>query len=274
MQINTAQATLISGSVKRSSINLSKILEKLSTAQRINRASDDAAALSISENLRSQVRGFDMANTNLSYASAAQSIAEGTGNQATSILQRQRELALQASNGTLTTRDREILNSEYQALNEELTRISDGAQFNTQSVANGQGLANGSGTVLAGPNSGSELSIKGADFTAANLGTAATDILSPENASNAISALDSALASTSNQRTDIGANMNRIEHAYANNQNSAIMTQDAESRLRDLDMAQGIMEKTQQTLLNQTAALSLANFNEISRNNLMALVRP
>jgi len=158
-------------------------------------------------------------------------------------------------------------------LNEELTRISDGAQFNTQNVANGQDLAAGDGTVLAGPNPGSELGIEGADFAAASLATAGTDILNPANAENAISTLDAAIASTSNQRTDIGANINRMQYAYSNNQNSAIMTQDAESRMRDLDMAEGVMQKTRESLLNQSATAALRNFNEISRNNMMALLQ-
>lgn len=273
MKINNVQNAITTSALSRSSNNLSKVLERLSTSLKINRASDDAAGLSISENLRSQVRGFDMANTNLSYASAAQNIAEGTGSQVSSILQRQRELALQSSNGTLTAENRQTLNTEYQALNEELTRISDGAQFNTQNVANGQGLAAGNGAVLAGPNPGSELGIEGADFTAAALGTAGTDILNPANAENAISTLDAAIASTSNQRTDIGANINRMQNAYSNNQNSAIMTQDAESRMRDLDMAEGVMQKTRETLLNQSATAALRNFNEISRNNMMALLQ-
>ncbi|MBL8027610.1 MAG: flagellin [Fibrobacteres bacterium] len=272
MKINNVQTSITSAALQKTDSKLSRVLERLSTSLRINRASDDAAGLSVSENLRTQIRGFEMANTNISYASAAQNIAEGTGNQVTSILQRQRELALQASNGTMTAENRQTLNTEYQALNEELTRISDGAQFNTQNVANGQGLGAGGGTVQAGPNAGSNLSIQGADFTAASLGTAPTDILNPANATNAVNALDAALASTANQRTNIGANINRMDYAYSNNQNSAAMTQSAEERMRDFDMAEGVMERTTQSLLNQSATSALRNFNEINRNSLMALL--
>ncbi|MFH0919001.1 MAG: flagellin [Fibrobacterota bacterium] len=273
MLIEKATSLGILSAARKTQSNYSKVLEKLSTGLRINRASDDASGLSVSEEMRTQIRGYQAANVNIDYAQAAQSIAEGTGNETTSILQRQRELALQASNGTLNQSNRDALNQEYQQLNAELTRISGSAQFNTQNVANGQGLAAGGGQVLAGPNPGSELPIQGADFTAANLGTAATDISNPANAQNALTAVDNAIKNVSSQRTDIGANMNRMEFAAQANTNAAINTQDAESRLRDQDFAEGVMQATRDQLLNQSALLSLRNFNEISRNNMMALLQ-
>jgi flagellin len=273
MQIEKATSLGILSAAKKSQKNYAKVLEKLSTGLRINRASDDAAGLSISEEMRTQIRGYQMANQNLDYAQAAQSIAEGTGNETASILQRQRELAVQADNGTLTQANRDSLNHEFQQLNAELTRISNASQFNTQNVANGQGLAAGNGQVLAGPNPGSELKIEGANFTAANVGTAATDLSNPANAQAALKAVDTAISNVSQQRTNIGANMNRMEFAQENNTTGAINTQDAESRLRDQDFAQGVMESTTNQLLNQSAMMALRNFNEINKNNIMQLLQ-
>ena len=272
MQIERAQAMGLTSSINKSSTALSKILEKLSTGKSINRASDDAAGLSIAEQLSSQVRGYQVANMNIDYAQGAQNIAEGAGNEASSILQRQRELALQASNDTLSADNRASLNQEYQQLNQEMTRIADSSQFNTQNVANGTGLSAGS-QVLAGPNAGSELPVQGANYTAGNIGTAPTDILTSDNAAQAVSALDTAIQNVSGQRTDIGANINRMEYAYDNNVNAAINTQDAESRVRDQDYAQGVADQTIQSLLTQTGMAALSNFNEVSRNNLMFLLK-
>lgn len=272
MQIERAQALGLVSSNSKTNNTLNKILEKLATGRRINRASDDAAGLAVSEQLRTQIRGYQAANTNLDYAQAAQYISEGTGNEVTSMLQRQRELALQASNGTLTDENRSALNQEYQQLSQEISRISNSSQFNTQNVANGTGLSSG-GTVQAGPNAGDTLQVQGANFTAENLGSATSDILTSNNASQALSAIDSALQNVSGQRTDIGANINRMTYASSNNTNAAINTQDAESRVRDEDYAQGVMDSTASSLLAQTSTMALQNFNEVSRNNLMFLLR-
>ncbi|OGJ86828.1 MAG: hypothetical protein A2268_14245 [Candidatus Raymondbacteria bacterium RifOxyA12_full_50_37] len=271
MQIDKAQTIGLIGAAQKSNKNLSKIQERLATALRINRASDDAAGLSISEQMRTQIRGFQMANVNVEYAEAAQYIAEGEGNETASMLQRQRELAVQSSNGTLTARDREALNVEYQQINQELTRQANATQFNMQDLTNGTGLAAG-GTVLAGPNPGSDLPVEGADFTAANLGVAATDISSPANASNAINAIDTAIQNVSGQRTNLGANINRLGYARDLNDNQAAMTQDAESRIRDQDFAAGIVEEAKQRLLNQTAMAAMKNFRDVNKNSMMALL--
>lgn len=272
MQIQKAESMGIIGSINKSQNALSKILQKLSTGLAINKASDDAAGLAVSEQLRTQVRGYQAANVNADYAEAAQYIAEGTGGQVTDMLQRQRELAVQAGNDTLTGDQRAALNQEYQQLNQEITRISQASQFNGQGVAAGTDLGAGGGTVLAGPNPGSELPIQGANFTAENLGTASTNILNRANAGNALQSVDNAIKNVSQQRTNIGANINRLGYARENNENSAANTQAAESRIRDQDYAQGVMEQTRTSLLNQTSMAALRNFNEISRNNMMSLL--
>ncbi|MBD3344178.1 MAG: flagellin, partial [Chitinivibrionales bacterium] len=135
---------------------LGKILEKLATAQRINRASDDAAGLSISEQLRTQIRGFKTASNNVADAMSALNIADGTATEASSMVQRQRELALQAQNDTLTDDQRQQIDIEYQQLTEEIDRIAQSSEFNTQDVATGEGLASGDAQIQVGPNAGDQ----------------------------------------------------------------------------------------------------------------------
>jgi len=272
MQIQKAQQFGFLAANQKSNTALSKILEKLSTGKQINRASDDAAGLAVAEQLMTQVRGYQSATTNVDYAQAAQYIAEGTGNEVNDMLQRQRELAVQASNGTLTNDQRAMLNQEYQQINQEMTRISKSSQFNGQNVAAGNDLGAGNGTVLAAANPGSNISIQGANFTSENLGTASTDLSTPANAANALKSVDNAMQNLSQQRTNIGANINRMDYAKAGNEAATNNSQEAESRIRDLDYAQGVMEQTRQNLLNQTSLAAMKNFNQINGNNMLFLM--
>jgi len=139
MMIQNANRTSLIGQIGQTTFGLAKILEKLSTGRKINRASDDASGLAIAEKLMAQVRGFRQASDNVQYASSALQIGEGAGNEIASIFQRQRELALQASNGTLTDDQRASLNEEYQALTAEADRIANSSQYNTQGTAAGTG---------------------------------------------------------------------------------------------------------------------------------------
>ena len=224
MQIDRAHALGITGRIQKTNKKFGNILEKLSTGKKINRASDDASGLAVAEILSANVRGFQMGNVNANYAQAAQYIAEGAGNETSSILQRQRELAIQSSNDTLSPSNRQALDTEFQALNEELTRIADSSEFNGLNVANGTELGAGGGEVMVGPQAGDLADVVGADFTASNLGTVGEDILSSAGASSALAAIDTAIASTNNQRVAIGANINRLEHTISNNTNQAINT--------------------------------------------------
>ena len=262
-----------SKSLDKTNKDLNKILERLSTALRINRASDDAAGLGIAEQLTTQIRGFQQATNNVSDAMSALNIADSAGNQVSDMVQRQRELALQSSNATLTDTQRQDLNVEYQALTQEITRISSASQFNTQSVAAGTGLSSGAAVIQAGPNAGDQVTMPKTDFTAAALAISGTSIDTAANATNAINNLDNALNTLNSQRSTLGAMTNRFESTVNNLSIAAINTQAAESVIRDQDMAAGLVELTSKQLLQQSTLSAFSKFNEVSANHIMALLK-
>jgi flagellin len=265
-------ADTATNSLNKTNKDLNKILQRLSTALRINQASDDAAGLGIAEQLTTQIRGFQQSTNNVSDAINALNIGDSTGNQVSDMMQRQRELALQASNSTLTDSQRGDLNTEYQALNQEITRISNASQFNTQGVAAGTGLSSGNAVIQAGPNAGDQITLPKTDFTAAALQINATSIDTQANATSAINSLDTAMNTLNTQRSTLGAMTNRFESTVNNLSVANINTQAAESVIRDQDMAQGLVELTSKQLLQQSAMSAFSKFNEISANHIMGLL--
>jgi flagellin len=259
-------------SIKRTNRQLQKILEKLSTAQRINRASDDAAGLAVSETLRSNIRGFKVASQNVTDAMSALNITDGVANETTGILQRQRELALQARNDTLSDKDRSSLDKEYQQLTEELDRIATNTKFNTQDLANGSGLASGSATIQSGAQAADQITLPKVDFKAASLGVSATSIGTSATAGQAVSVLDDALKAINSQRSTVGATVNRLETSNSNLSVALINTQAAESVLRDEDMAQGLSELTSAKLLQEGSMAAFSRFNDINKSYAKSLL--
>ena len=218
MQVGgTGNSPLASGAQKTSNVlkktnrALQKILERLSTAQRINRAADDAAGLGVSEQLRSNIRGFKTASQNVQDAMAALNIAEGSGNQIADLLQRQRELAVAARNSTLTDTDRRAMDTEYQALNREIERLAQGTNYNRQNTSNGTDLGSGTAVIQAGAEAGDQITLPQIDFTATTSGMAGTSIATAADATTAFSAIDAALQSLGEQRSTVGATINRFE---------------------------------------------------------------
>ena len=273
MMINNSTRIGLTSQLGSVNKNLAKILEKLSTGRRINSAADDAAGLAVAEQLMTQVRGFKQASNNTEYATAALQIGEGAANEVSDMLQRQRELAVQASNDTLTNQQRTGLNKEYQALSQEITRISNTSQFNTQGTANGTGVATGTAKVMVGANPGDEVTLPSANYTANAIGVGGTDIATAANARNALSSIDTAISNVNATRSTAGATMNRLEHTYNNLQNQYTNTQAAESVIRDMDYAQGTAEFVRQGILSQSSTMALKNFNQIYSQNLMALLK-
>ena len=260
-------------SLNKTSKDLNKILEKLSTALRINNASDDAAGLAISEQLETQSRGFNMAQQNVTDATSALNIADSTGGQITDMLQQQRDLALQASNDTLTDQQRQGLDTQYQSLTQEINRISGSAQFNTQTVANGQGLASGNAEIQAGANAGDQIRMPATNMTAAALGINGTSIATGAGAQAALSTIDNALDTLNSQRTTVGAMTNAFQSVQNNLSVEDINTQAAQSVIQDQDMASGLADLTQSNLLLETGTEAFARYNEISANHLFGLLQ-
>ncbi len=257
----------------KTSKQLKKILERLSTAQRINRASDDAAGLSISEQLRTQSRGFAAASNNVSDALSALRIAEGAANEVTDMLQRGRELSVQARSDTLNDEQRQMIDQEVQHIVAEVDRIAQGTQFNTQEVADGTGLASGAAVVQAGANEGETLALPSFDLTTASVGVDNVSVATAQGAADAMGAFDAALNEVNSQRSGIGAMMNRLDSAQNNLSVASINTVAAESLLRDQDMAAGLVQLTRERLLMEGGTNVFKRFNDISASHIMSLLQ-
>ncbi|MBK5482937.1 flagellin [Peribacillus sp. TH16] len=241
----------------------SKSMEKLASGLRINRAGDDAAGLAISEKMRGQIRGLDMASKNSQDGISLIQTAEGALNEVHSILQRQRELASQASSDTNVDADRTALQDEFDQLSEEIGRIKDTTQFNTMN------LLDSSASTLklqVGANSGQtmdiDLTTAGIDLTALQTGVAALKLDDNTNANAAMDALDTQIAAVSSGRSYLGAAQNRLEHTINNLNTSSENLTAAESRVRDVDMAKEMMQQTKNSILSQAAQAMLAQANQ------------
>ena len=243
---------------------LSKSLEKLSSGLRINRASDDAAGLSISENLRGQVRGLAQAEKNSQDGISLINTAEGAMNEVHSILQRMRELAVQSSNGTLTTADRQATDSEFQALKAEINNIASYTSFNGQNLLNSAVTF----TFQVGANNGQTLSFatSAVNTTGLTLAAATVNTSTQGTAQTAITNLDNAIASVSAIRSGFGAVSNRLEHTINNVAISRENLASAESRIRDVDMAQEMTNLTRQQIMMQSGTAMLAQANQQPQN--------
>jgi len=241
---------------------LSKSLERLSSGFRINRAADDAAGLAISERMRAQVRGLTQAIRNAQDGISLVQTAEGALNEVHSILQRMRELVVQAGNGTVSADDREAIQVEINELISELNRISDTTRFNDLVLLDGSAgivsllvSADGNGTIDV------DLS---ADLDAAGLGVDGVDVTSytgPTDAAADLSAIDDALTQVSTTRATLGAAQNRLEHTIANLGVAVENLSAAESRVRDADMAQEMVQFTRAQILLQAGTAMLAQAN-------------
>ena len=248
-----------------------KSSEKLSSGYKINRAGDDAAGLTISEKMRSQIRGLNKASDNAQDGISLIQTAEGALNEAHSILQRMNELATQAANDTNTTSDRVAIQSEIDALTSEIDRIASTTQFNTQNLLNGDFSAK---NLQVGALSGQKISITIAAMNASGLSIDAGNnnvVTTFAKAGKAMSTFQNAIAKVSSQRSALGALQNRLEHTVANLDNVAENTQAAESQLRDTDMAEEMVEYSKNNILAQAGQSMLAQANQSTQGVLSLL---
>ena len=246
-----------------------KAMEKLSSGLRINRAGDDAAGLAISEKMRGQIRGLDMASKNAQDGISMIQTAEGALNETHSILQRMRELAVQSSNDTNTTTDRGEIQKEVTQLAKEITRISANTEFNTQKLLDGSDTDGKVFHIGANASQSLTLTIGAMDATtlavATGVGEAATvgiDVSTQAAANTAIGTINTAIETVSGERSKLGATQNRLEHTINNLSTSAENLQAAESRIRDVDMAKEMMNFTKNNILNQAAQAMMAQSNQ------------
>ena len=237
---------------------LSKSTEKLSSGYRINRAADDAAGLSISEKMRSQIRGLNKASSNAQDGISAIQTAEGALNEAHSILQRMNELATQSANDTNTTADRTAVQSEVNALTNELSRIASTSQFNTQNLLDGTFTGK---NLQVGALENQKITISIGTMNAEALGVKSLDVKSFTKAGAAMTLIQKAISKVSGQRSDLGALQNRLEHTVNNLDNISENTQTAESRIRDTDMASEMVQYSATSIIQQAGQSMLAQAN-------------
>ncbi len=284
MRINHNVSAMIGqGALHKQQISLSKSLEKLSTGLRINRASDDAAGLSVSESLRSRVRGMDRAKSNAEDGIALVQIAEGATGEINNILQRMRELSIQSSTDTMTTTERSYTDKEFGQLMSEITRISSSASYNGMTLLDGAsgsfGVSGGAASVLH-IGSGSSASVDRVSITinamtlgSMGLSATTTSVSTAATALSSLSLIDAAIKSVNTMRSDMGAYVNRLEFAISNLSNQVYNTQDAESRIRDVDFAKETTEFTRSQILTQSATSMLAQANQVPQGVLALLGR-
>jgi flagellin len=290
MRINhNISAMITEGALFKTGREVSKNLERLSTGLRINRASDDAAGLGVSENLRTQVRGTAQATRNALDGISAINIAEGAANEVSDILQRMRELAIESSNDTLTSVERGYTNQEFSALNAEIDRIASVTNYNGMKLLSGAGAARFGNSDVGG--SGSVLwvdanAIRGQDSITITIDTLSTAIgsgigigtvnlmlTSVSNSFLSITTLDAAINSVNTMRSNMGAYVNRLEHAINNLTISNTNQQAAESVIRDVDFAHETTEFTKNQILTQSGTAMLAQANVVPQSMLQLLGR-
>lgn len=252
-----------------------KTMEKLSSGLRVNRAGDDAAGLSISEKMRAQIRGLNQASRNAQDGISLIQTAEGALDEAHSILQRMRELAVQSANDTNESEDRDALQAEVTQLIEELDRIASNTEFNNKTLLDGSLTSGGSGalTFHIGANEGQNITLQIADLGAgvSGLNVSAVNIGTQSGADTAITTINDAITTLSSERSQLGAVQNRLEHTIRNLDNAAENLQAAESRIRDADMAKEMMNFTRANILQQASTAMLAQANMAPQSVLQLL---
>jgi flagellin len=264
LYINTNVASLEAQS------NLSKTqkdqatnFQRLSSGMRINSAADDAAGLAIKENLNAQVKSFSVAERNSNNAISMAQTAESALGQVGSILTRMRELAVQGANGDLGATDRGYLDTEFQSLRSEITRISDSTIFNSKQLLSGAATTI---TFQVGINNTTsdriDVSFGGVDLTA--LGLAATNVAGATAATSqaAITSIDSAISTVSSRRASFGASMNRLSTTVSNLQSMRTNMSAAHSRIADVDVAEETASMARNQVLSQAAVSVLSQANQ------------
>ncbi|BAD41957.1 flagellin [Symbiobacterium thermophilum] len=275
MRINTNLAAL--NAWRALTINhgaMTKSLEKLSSGYRVNRAADDAAGLAVSEKMRAQIRGLNMAVRNAQDGVSLIQTAEGGAQKIQDMLQRMRELAVQAASDTLDDPDRQLLNKEFAQLIEEIERTANSTTFNEKELLNAD-AASATFDIHVGPGADPDndvITLQMADLTDTGLKISELTISTKSDATTAISTLDNAIDTVSSTRATFGAYQNRLEGAIETLKIQAENLTAAESRIRDADMALEMATFTKYQILQQASTAMLAQAN-MSTQSILSLLR-
>lgn len=281
MVINFNQAAAFSSRMEN--INTSNVLKtskELSSGMRINSAADDASGLSVSERMRSQIRGLNQASRNVMNGTSMLQTAEGFMQSTTDILQRIRELAVQSANGIYSDEDRAMLQTEVEQLVSEVDRISQIAEFNGMALLSGRFAEDGI-KLQVGANADQNFTVKLADMSATALGLKGAgqdgteqsiSLADPDSANMALATIDEALKTVNKNRADIGASMNRMEMTKKGIDIASENISASESRIRDADMAKSITEHVRNQILQQSS-ISLLSQANTNNQNVLALLK-
>jgi len=268
--INTNVKSLIAqNAMSVNNRSMDKAMQQLSTGKRINTAADDAAGLAIGNKMTAQIRGLNQAVRNANDGISMLQTAEGATQEITNMLQRMRELAVQAANDTYTASDRSSLNAEVESLSAEITRIADNTEWNGMKLFSGLGASSGgigsAGTVTLqvgiGGSAGNQFSVALGDIDS-GLGVSGISLSTRSGATSALSTLDDAIASIDSSRSTFGATMNRLTYAIDNLTNISQNAQASRSRIMDTDYAQATTELARSQIIQQAATAMLAQANQ------------
>lgn len=253
--------------------NLARSTEKLSSGYRINRASDDAAGLSISEKMRGQIRGLKQASTNAQDGQSLIQTGEGAMNEIHSVLQRMRELTVQAKNDTYLKEDRTKIQDEVTALQSEVTRIANQTQFNKMNLLTG---SFSSMQFQVGANDGQTIGVTIETMTATKLGvdgiaSAIGAASKGSDLADQLGTIDTAISTVSTARSSLGAISNRLDHTIANADNMAENLQSSESKIRDVNIASEMVSYSSMSIIQQAGQSMLSHANQATQGVLSLL---
>jgi flagellin len=269
---NNVEAHNAHRQLQQTNANISKAMERLSSGLRINRAGDDAAGLAVSEVMRSQIRGMQVATRNSQDGISLVQVADGAIGSVTDMLQRVRDLAVQAANGTLTDAQRGNLDKEVQNILLEINRVGSDTEFNGVKILAGSVATAASAiTLQIGANGGQNIAFTIGTISVSDLGLSGLAVSTQASASAAIASLDAAVATLNTQRALMGAIQNRLEQTIARLGVTSENLQAAESRIRDADMAAEMIYFTKNQILQQSGTAMLAQANQAPQSVLQLL---
>ncbi|WP_163338132.1 flagellin [Desulfopila sp. IMCC35008] len=256
--------------LNRAQSGVKKAMNRLSTGLKINSAKDDAAGLAISDRMNVQIRGLNQAIRNANDGISLTQVADGALSESSDILQRMRELSLQASNGIYNSSDRASMNKEFSQLQTELGRISENTTFNGKQVLNGD--LSGGASFQVGANEGETIEVALEGSSPQDLGVEELNIRSVDGAQNALAAIDDALATISARRGELGATQNRFESTIANLSNISENVSASRSRVADADYAAEVSNLLRSRILEQ-AGIAMQSHAKQSAETVLGLLK-
>ncbi len=271
--INTnVSATYSQNAMKTNARSMSTAMEQLSTGTRVNSAKDDAAGLSISQNMTSQIRGLNMAVRNVNDGINMMQTAEGAMVEQSNMLQRMRELAIQSMNGTYSDTQRGYLDKEYQQLTSQIDRIATDTLWNDQQLLMGTGGTDGTFTYQAGQAEGQTITVTISAMTVSNFGISGSQISTLSNATATLDTITDALEKINSQRATIGAGINRMEYTADNLANISSNQTQSRSTIMDTDYAVATTQLAKTQIIQQASTAMLAQANQQAQG-VMALLK-